>query len=121
MSETTTVCCPDCEGGGRTAGEHGSPCELCGGSGDLTFHIIPGASAVVTQEGLLAAAHAYEKAHRDAVDTDDYEAGLLAGARAFVEAAGIGVVKEVVIAEGRYIPSMRLVDRTPLLIKRKED
>ena len=57
-------------------------------------HIIPGADAVVTKESLLAAAHAYEEAHRDAVDTDDYEVGLLAGARAFVEAAGIRIEED---------------------------
>ena len=35
-------------------------------------------------EKLLAAARAYEDAHRAAVNTDDYDAGLLAGARAFL-------------------------------------
>ena len=87
----------------------------------LDYHIIPGADAVVTKESLLAAALAYEKAHHDALDTDDYEVGLLAGARAFIEACGMEFAKEVVIVEGRYIPSTRLVGRTPLLIKRKED
>ena len=65
-----------------------------GGRRILALHIIPGADAVVTKESLLAAAHAYEEAHRDAVDTDDYEVGLLAGARAFVEAAGIRIEED---------------------------
>ena len=51
---------------------------------------------VYTEESLLAAGHAYEDAHRAALDTNDYEAGLIAGARAAITAAGGVVADEVV-------------------------
>ena len=51
---------------------------------------------VYTEENLLAAGHAYEDAHRAALDTNDYEAGLIAGARAAITAAGGVVADEVV-------------------------
>ena len=50
---------------------------------------------VYTEETLLAAGQAYEEAHRAALDTNDYEAGLIAGARAAITAAG-GVVADKV-------------------------
>ena len=59
------------------------------------YHLIPGADAVVTEEDLLAAGYAYEFAHKAALDTNDYEAGLIAGARALLKAAGITVADEV--------------------------
>ncbi|MCK4511119.1 hypothetical protein KAW64_05230, partial [bacterium] len=62
----------------------------------LSFNIIPGADAVATEEDLLAVGYAYEFAHKAALDTNDYEAGLIAGARALLAAAGIRVANEVV-------------------------
>ena len=56
---------------------------------------------VYTEESLLAAGHAYEDAHRAALDTNDYEAGLIAGARAALTAAGGVVADEVVEATER--------------------
>ena len=52
---------------------------------------------VYTEESLLAAGHAYEDAHRAALDTNDYEAGLIAGTRAAITAAGGVVADEVVV------------------------
>ncbi len=74
---------------------------------------IPDANAVVTPQGLLAAGHAYEAAHKAALDTNDYEAGLIAATRAALEAAGIEVVDErteivsdrVVVELTRVIPN----------------
>ncbi len=51
---------------------------------------------VYTEETLLAAGIAYEDAHRAALDMNDYEAGLIAGARAAITAAGGVVADEVV-------------------------
>ena len=62
----------------------------------LGYHIIPGADVVVREAALLAAGHAYEDAARAGLDTGNYEAGLIAGARACLEAAGIECVDEVV-------------------------
>ena len=50
---------------------------------------------VYTGESLLAAGHAYEDAHRAALDMNDYEAGLLAGARAAITTAGGVVVDRI--------------------------
>ena len=59
---------------------------------------------VYTEESLLAAGHAYEDAHKAALNTNDYEAGLIAGARAVLTEAG-GVVAEYAgkcpVCEGR--------------------
>lgn len=92
---------------------------------------IPGADAVVTPQGREAAGRRYWERTRqlrvdelNAVEWEDLSPvrriELTEEADYILEAAGIEVVKEVVTAEGRYIPSMRLVGRTPLLIKRKE-
>jgi hypothetical protein len=88
---------------------------------------IPGANAVVTPQGLLAAGHAYEAAHKAALDTNDYEAGLIAATRAALEAAGIEVVDVVVEFVGPDLgwqnddgSSTRLYDGDTLFIHRKE-
>ena len=55
----------------------------------LDYHIIPGTECVAAEADLLAAGRAYEDAHRAALDTNDYEAGLVAGARAVLGTLGI--------------------------------
>ena len=64
---------------------------------------------VYTEESLLAAGHAYEDAHRAALDTNDYEAGLIAGARAAITAAG-GVVADEVVEVDRDEARVRVGD-----------